>query len=81
MVVSIELFGVFRNIAEIDKLSMPITGKTSAGDAAEYVRQKYPALPLERGSFLISVNHEPVSPEKLLRPNDVVCFIPHIGGG
>ncbi len=81
MVVSIELFGILRNLAETDKLSMPITGKTSAGDALDYVRGKYPSLPLDIGSFLISVNHELVSPERLLRPNDVICFIPHIGGG
>ncbi len=81
MVVSIELFGILRDIAGTGKLSMPIDGKTAASDALEYVRGKYPALPLERDYFLISINHELVSPDKLLQPNDVICFIPHIGGG
>jgi molybdopterin converting factor small subunit len=81
MVVSIELIGIFRDIAKIDRINMPITGKTFVSDALEYVRNKYPALPLDKTSFLISVNYELVSPDRLLNPNDVICFLPHIGGG
>jgi len=81
MVVTIELFGIFRDIAKIDKINMPITGKTLVSDALEYIGTKYPALPLDKASLLISVNHEMVSQDKLLRPDDVICFLPHIGGG
>ena len=51
MLVSIELFGVQRDIAKIDKLNMPITEKTIVHDAIEYVRNKYPALSLDKDSF------------------------------
>lgn len=81
MVVSIELNGIFRDIAKIDKIYMPITDKTLVRDALEYVSNRYPALPLDKASFFISVNHELASPNKLLRPNDVICFLPYIGGG
>ena len=81
MEVSIELFGIFRDIANTGKISMPVNGKTSVGDALKYVRRKYPELPLDGDSFFISLNHEMVFPDKFLQPNDVICFIPHIGGG
>jgi molybdopterin converting factor small subunit len=81
MVVTIELFGIFRDIAKIDKIKMPITGKTLVRDVLEYLGSKYPALSLDKASFLISVNSELVSPDRLLQPDDVICFLPHIGGG
>jgi molybdopterin converting factor small subunit len=81
MVVTIELFGIFRDVARTDKIEMTITGKTQVRDALEYIGSKYPALALDRASILISVNSEVATPERLLRPDDVICFLPHIGGG
>ncbi len=81
MVVTIELFGTFRDIVKSDKIDMPITGKTLVRDVLEYIGNKYPALALDKASFLISVNSELASPDKPLQPNDVICFVPHIGGG
>ena len=60
---------------------MPITAKTVAGDALEYVRNKYPALSLNEQMVLITVNQEVVAHDTPLRPNDRVCFVPSIGGG
>jgi molybdopterin converting factor small subunit len=81
MVVSIELTGIFRDIAKVETIKMPITGKTPVRDAIEFIRSLYPALPLEKDSFLVSVNNELVPSDRLLQPNDVICFLPHIGGG
>jgi molybdopterin converting factor small subunit len=81
MVVSIELFGILRDIAKIERVNMPITGNTRAREAMDYVQSRYPELPLGDGSFLIAVNREPVHPDTLLRHGDIVCFLPHIGGG
>ena len=81
MVVFIEFVGNQKDIAKIDKISLPLSSKMPVRDALEHVVQRYPALPLDRESMLITVNHEVVSPDKLLKPNDVVCFLPHIGGG
>jgi molybdopterin converting factor small subunit len=61
---------------------MPITcAETTAGDALDYIGNKYPDLPLDKSLFLITVNHELVSADRQLHPNDVVCLVPHIGGG
>ena len=81
MLVSIELFGVHRDIAKIDKVNMPITEKTIVRDAIEYVANKYPALSIDKDSILITVNHELAPLDKLLRPNDMIYILPYIGGG
>jgi molybdopterin converting factor small subunit len=81
MVVSIKFLGMQRVLTNTDSIDMPITGKTSVNDALEYVRQQYPALPLEEGMVLITVNHEVATPGRILRDKDTVSFLPLIAGG
>jgi molybdopterin converting factor small subunit len=81
MVVSIELFGIQRDIAKTDKINMPITEKTNVLDALEYVRNKYPALSLDKDSILVTVNHELSPLNRTLKADDIVYILPHIGGG
>ncbi len=79
--ISIEFFGVQRTITKTDRIQVPLDGMKSAQDAFNFVRSKYPQLPIDDGAVLITVNHVAVSPDRLLRPNDTVCFVPGIGGG
>jgi molybdopterin converting factor small subunit len=79
--VSIHFLGTQRTITKTDSINMPITERTCAIDALEYVKQRYPDLPLDKKMVLITVNQEMASLETLLRENDIVLFIPHIGGG
>jgi molybdopterin converting factor small subunit len=81
MNVLVELFGVQRDIAQTDNIHMPITGKTLVRDVIVYMRERYPALPLDEHSVLATVNHELASLDKGLKANDIVCFLPPIGGG
>jgi molybdopterin converting factor small subunit len=81
MVVSIELMGLHRDIAQIDKITMPITGKTPLRSALEYIKKLYPNLVLDENMILLTVNHELASLDTLLVSNDTVCILPHIGGG
>jgi len=60
---------------------MPIAEKARVTDALEYVRQRYPELPLDEESVLITVNQEQASLDTMLKPNDTVSFLPSIGGG
>jgi molybdopterin converting factor small subunit len=60
---------------------MPITEKTRVNDALEYVRQRYPELPLEQGMVLITINHEVAAPDRILRDKDTISFLPLIAGG
>lgn len=81
MNVTIEFFGNQKAVTGTDRISMPITGKTQAGDALKYVRDRYPALKVDEKSAIIAVNREVVPPHTFLKVNDVICFLPHIGGG
>jgi molybdopterin converting factor small subunit len=81
MVVSIELFGIQRDIAKIEKVIMPITEKTPLRNALEYIRKLYPDLVLDENMILMTVNHELASLDRVLKSNDTVFILPHIGGG
>jgi len=50
-------------------------------DALEYVRSRYPELPLDLEAIIITVNHEQASLDTVLKPDDTVSFLPSIGGG
>ena len=81
MVVSIEFVGRQRLVTNSFSIDMPITGKTRVNDALEYVRHHYPALDLDEGMILITVNHEMASLDRILAANDTVSFLLYIGGG
>lgn len=81
MIASIEFLGMQKNITKTNSIEMPISEKTSVSDALEYVRGKYPDLHLDEGMVIITVNHEIASPDRLLKNNDTVSFLPFISGG
>ncbi len=81
MVVSIEFHGVQRIVTKTNSITMPIKEKTMVSDALEYVRQQYPELPLDEEKVLITVNQIIASPDRILRANDTVSFLPFISGG
>ena len=76
MVVSIKFLGMQRVVTNTDSIDMPITGKTRVNDAFEYVRQQYPALNLEEGMALVTVNLEVAPLDRILRDKDTVSFLP-----
>ncbi len=81
MAISIQFFGTHRNITRADSIHMPFMEKTRVTDALEFVRKHYPALHLDNGMVLATVNQNIVSLDTELRENDTVIFLPHIGGG
>jgi len=81
MIASIEFLGMQRVVTKTNSIDMPITEKTRVNDALEYVRQNYPELHLDEGMVLITVNHEIASPDRILKANDTVSFLPFISGG
>ena len=68
-------------IADIDRIQMPINGKTTVADAIEYIIKKYPNITIDKKSILTAVNHQIVPLMKVLRANDIVSLFPPIGGG
>ena len=81
MIASIEFLGMQRVVTKTNSIDMPITEKTRVNDALEYVRHQYPALHLDEGMVLITVNHEIASLDRILKANDTVSFLPFISGG
>ncbi|MBM3167583.1 MAG: MoaD/ThiS family protein [Chloroflexi bacterium] len=81
MVVSIEFFGRQRQVTQTHSIKMPITGETKLNDALAYVRNLFPALHLDDGAILVTVNHEMASLDRVLMANETVSFLPFIGGG
>ncbi len=81
IVVSIKFFGMQRALTKTDGIDMPITETARVTDVLEYVRSRYPELPLDQETVLITVNHEQASLDTLLKPNDTVSFLPFISGG
>ena len=81
MAISIKFHGMQRFVTHTDSIDMPITRKTTVNDALKYVKQQYPALHLEEGTVIATVNLEIASLDRILRDNDTVSFLPNIAGG
>ena len=81
MIVTIELLGMQRTIAGASSIKMPITGKSKVDDALEYVRGNYPQLKLDEGMVLVTVNQNIAPRDQVLKPGDIISFLPFISGG
>ena len=81
MQVSIEFLGNQYVITRTDSIDMPIMERTTVREALEYVRQRYPELPLPQGVMVIIVNKAIASPGRILRDHDTISFLPPISGG
>lgn len=81
MGVSIQFLGMQRAVARTDSIHMPMTGETRVSDVLEYVRHRYPDLPLNEGIVLVAVNQRMATLDRVLDANDTVSFLPFIGGG
>jgi molybdopterin converting factor small subunit len=81
MNISIKFLGMQRVITKAESLDMPINRSTKVQDALEYVRQRYPELPLEEGMVVMTVNHEVATKDRILKDKDTISFLPLIAGG
>ncbi len=79
--ISIKFFGTQRVLTKTDGIDMPITDTARVIDALEYVKSRYPELPLDQETALVTVNQEQASLDTVLKPNDTVSFLPFISGG
>ena len=79
--VSVEFHGVQRVITGEDAAVIEITKKTRVRDIFKIVNRRYPALDLDEGMVIMTVNQEKVPADSILNDGDTVSFIPHISGG
>jgi len=81
MIVTVKFYGVHRaltNAPEI-RISLPRNGRLS--DAISHVKGRFPALKLSQKDVLVSVNDLVTHEDHVLKADDRISFLPHIGGG
>lgn len=81
MTVLVNLLGSQREAAQTSRISIPFESRMRVADVFAYVQEKYPGLSLDQKLVLITVNQSISSFEQILKADDEVAFIPHIGGG
>ena len=78
MVVSITFHGRQRAVTRTRAIDMPIDEGSQVTDALDYVKRRFPELPLDHDRFLATVNSEVVPSDRALRARDTVSFLPSI---
>ena len=81
MVVSISFNGLQRRVTNTDQIQVAVSEKTRVTDVLRVVQKCYPDMPINSDAVLVMINSELSNLEQVLKDNDQICFIPHIGGG
>ena len=81
MEVSVHLFGSQRTITGSRRIQVKLEENGRVSDVFLFLMDRYPKLPLNEENTLITVNNEASSMDHILRPNDHITFLPHVGGG
>ena len=81
MVVSVNFYGLQRKLTHRDNIQIPLSDETRVGDVLRLVKESYPELPLSENTVLVTVNNNVSTLDSSLQDNDMISFIPHIGGG
>ena len=81
MVVSVHFLGFHRKLAKADKIMIPLMEKSRVNDLLCYLKEKHPELSLSGDEFIVSVNDRMSDPDQILKADDNIAIVPHIGGG
>ena len=81
MVVSVHFFGLQRTLTRTPEIKIPLLEESRVDDVLCYLKENYPELKISKDDFLVSVNDRISNSDQVLKANDIVAFIPHIGGG
>lgn len=81
MVVSVHFYGLQRKLTRTPKIQVPLMDESRVNDIFCYLEEHYPELRISRDDFLVSVNDRISRADQVLNADDIVAFIPHIGGG
>jgi molybdopterin converting factor small subunit len=80
--ISISFLGLHRKLINSNNIRVRLTEQIqNISDLFKYLNDKYPELPLNRNSVIVTVNNVESSFDYKLKENDEVLFMPHIGGG
>ena len=81
MVVSVHFLGLQCKLAGTRKIKIPLLEESRVNDLLCQLKDRYPELSLSRDDFIVSVNDRMSRPNQILKANDVIAIVPHIGGG
>ena len=81
MMVTIEFNGMQRHQTSASSVAMPIQSNTTVMNALDYLIQQYPNLKIDKNTVVVTVNQKTASLDSVLNANDVISFLPPIGGG
>ncbi len=73
--------GLQRKLAGTHKINIPLSEESRVNDLLHYLEKQYPELSLSGDDFIVSVNNGQSEPDQLLKANDNIAIVPHIGGG
>ena len=79
--VQVKFLGIQRLTTEKDSITIELSGIMQVGDVLELVKSRYPELDLDEDKVVTTVNQEKAYPERLLKPGDIISFLPFISGG
>jgi molybdopterin converting factor small subunit len=81
MVVSVSFNGLQRKVTRADQIQLPVSAKTRVTEVLTYIQKRYPDIPLSEDAVLVMVNNKVSKLDQILKDNDKISFVPHIGGG
>jgi molybdopterin converting factor small subunit len=81
MVVSVHFLGHHRRLARADKISIPLLEETRVHELLHHLNKQYPELSLNNDDLIVSVNNRMSGPDQVLKADDIIAILPHIGGG
>ena len=81
MVISVDFNGSQREVTRTRRIDIQLKKGKRVNDVLSRVKDLYPDLSLKEDSYLVTVNNQVTDKEQILKANDRVSLIPHIGGG
>ncbi|MBW2207939.1 MAG: MoaD/ThiS family protein [Deltaproteobacteria bacterium] len=81
MVISVDFNGSQREVTRTRKIEIQLKKGKRVNDVLSHVKDLYPELSLPEDTYLVTVNNQVTGKEQILKANDRISLIPHIGGG
>jgi len=81
LVVSVCFNGSQRRVTCVDKIQLSVAEENRVTDVLEYIQACYPEIPLHKNTILVTINNKLSDFDQVLKNDDHIFFIPHIGGG
>ena len=81
MNVKVKFFAILRERAGVAELVKEVRSGSTVNDLWASLQQDYPKLAVPGLRLLYAVNQEYVTPDRVLREQDEIVFIPPVSGG